>query len=144
MDVDASAVRRLLFWNQFWLGLLLASAVLGVSLWFLSNSLQSQHQLRVRWSNDGDLRLSSFSDGPFVVTHLILGGREGENEGKKAVAELPKPVAIIDSRGASVSPEQLSKLTWRDISGQPVSPPGEGAPIRALYYRPLSTAPAGP
>lgn len=144
MDVDAATVRRLLFWNRFWLGLLLASAVLGASLRLLRNSIRSTHQLRVAWSNDGGLSFSSVSDGPFVVTHLILGGREAETEGKKAVAELPRPVAIIDSRGASLSPEQLGKLTWRDISGRPISPPGEGAPIRALYYRPLSTPPAGP
>ena len=86
----------------------------------------------------------TWSDGPFVVTHLILGGREVASEGDKAVAQLSRPIAIIDSRGASLSPEEVSRLTWRGISGHRVSPPAEGSPIHALYYRPLRTPPAGP
>jgi hypothetical protein len=137
--VSDAAVRRLVFWNRFWLCLLLiAVGARWLFLWF-----DAFHtSLRVIWTDSG-LRLTTASDGPFVVTHLALMGWEVGSENQKAVAPLPQPIAIIDSDGAIISAAELSKLTWRNVHGQPAPPPPTGAPLRALYYRPLFTPSAG-
>jgi hypothetical protein len=132
-------VRRLVLWNRLWLGLLVLGILLAGAQHLSQRLLASTRQLRAAWS-DGGLTFSSISDGPFVVTHLSVPGVQ--SEGDKAVAQLAVPVAIIDSRGARLDPEELRKLTWRNIYGQPVPPPQEGAPIRALYFRPLQTGPS--
>jgi hypothetical protein len=135
------AVRRLIFWNRFWLGLLVVALLLGFGQWLITASDLLPTSLRAVWHNGG-LALVTGSDGPFVVTHLILDGHEAADESQKAVAQLSNPVVIIDSKGAIISPEEVKKLTWKDTTGQSVPPPHEGTPIRALYYRPLRTPPA--
>jgi hypothetical protein len=141
MDVSAAEARRLVFWNRFWLGVLLVGMLREGARWVFITSDLFPTSLRVFWSQGG-LRLSSASDGPFVVTGPELGGGEAGNEGNKAVVPFTRPVVIIDSDGATITPAELKQLTWRGISGGPVPPPPEGAPIRALYFRPLVTPPA--
>ena len=109
-------------------------AFVGVigSTW-LNSTLSSVRALSVTWQSSGEIRLSSASDGPFVVTHLV---KYGNNEGEKAVAQLPQPVAIVDSAGMTIEKDDISKLQWVNIYGQPVTAPKAGAEIKALYYRP--------
>jgi hypothetical protein len=139
--MDKVTVRRLVVWNRFWLGLLVLALLLWLGRWLIHGSDWLPTLLRVVWHNGG-LALTTWSDGPFVVTHLILDGREAADESQKAVAQLSTPVVIIDSKGANISPEEVKKLIWNDTTGRSISPPREGAPIRALYYRPLRTPPA--
>jgi hypothetical protein len=136
---DNREMRRLVWWNRFWLGLLLLATMAWGANTLLDRARAGVRELRVRW-DDGGLNLTSASDGPFVVTHLVRIGTATEAE--KAVADLPTPIAIIDSGGAYIKREAYRKLTWRNFLGDPVPSPPEGAPIRALYYRPLATPPA--
>jgi hypothetical protein len=137
MEVDSSTVRRLVFWNRFWLALVLVGMLLWAAPGLFTRSNLLPLSLRVAWQSDGGLALVTWSDGPFIVTHLTV--RYGPSEAQKAVAELPSPVAIIDSEGASIPPQVLKTLTWKNPFGKTLTPPGEGTPVHALYYRPLST-----
>lgn len=136
MEPDAATVRRLVFWNRFWLGLLLVGTLFWAAHWYINQADLTRKSLRVVWSNGG-LSLVTWSDGPFIVTHLRV--RYGPSESQKAVAQLPSPVAVIDSHGAAISPGVLSKLTWKNPFGKTLAPPQEGTSVHALYYRPLST-----
>lgn len=76
--------------------------------------------LRMMRLSDGSVSFSSWSDGPFVVTHLV---KYADHEGDKAVAPLPQPMAIIDSQGATLTAEEVSKLRWVNIFGEPTRGP---------------------
>lgn len=84
-----------------------------------------QRQLMVRRTGEG-LRLSSMTDGPYLVTHLYHPER-------KATAALVPPIVIVDSGGAAVSAAQLKELEWVDLFGEPSSAPPVGADLCALY-----------
>ena|ERR1051326_8572180 len=141
MDGDVSTLHRLVAWNRFWLGLLTSAALIWCFRWGINHET-SPTALRVDWGSRG-VAMSTWSDGPFVVTHLVLSGGEVKHEGDKAIAELSPPIVIIDSNGAQIPTADVTKLRWRNIFGQLITAPPVGSPIRALYYRPLRTAPAG-
>ena len=90
--------------------------------------------LRMMRLSDGSVSFSSWSDGPFVVTHLV---KYADHEGDKAVAPLPQPMAIIDSHGATLTAEEVSKLRWVNIFGEPTRAPALTNELNALYSRPL-------
>jgi hypothetical protein len=141
MPVDAEQIRRVVIWNRLWLSLLVAAGAAWTCRALIGRIQADVRQLRVAWTGDG-LALYSQSDGPFVVTHLV---RWGAHDSEKAVARLPEPIAIIDSRGALVGRDTYEKLIWRNTAGDPVPAPPVGAPVGALYYRPEATdPPAGP
>ena len=128
-------VQRLARWNQLWLVVLLLVALGWAGSSFLQHAQEVSRSLRASW-DAGVLRLRSSSDGPFIVTHLVFWGDGGLS---KAYAVLPEPILIIDSGGARIDKEELRNLRWRSYRGGPAPVPPEGAPITALYYRPLQT-----
>lgn len=103
---------------------------------FWAHVQEDFRRLNVHWGMDGSLRLSSSSDGPFIVTHLAA---YGTSEAEKATAALPEPVAITDSAGASLKPDAMKKLVWRSSTTGEKMPAPEPKNIVALYYRPLTT-----
>lgn len=138
-QVTEHHIRRLVFWNRFWLILFLLLLVGGGIAWldhFISNTL---HPLRVHWMQDGSIRLSSSSDGPFVVTHL---SKVALSEGSKAVAQISPPIVIVDSAGATLSRDDVARLKWYSYIGEPQPALAAGTPIVAFYYRPVTTEPS--
>jgi hypothetical protein len=110
----------------------LSLLVVAGEVWL--NSMRANiRALAVKWQPDGEIRFYSVSDGPFVITHLV---KHGSDEGGKAVARLPQPLAIVDSAGATLSKNNVAKLAWVNIYGQLVTSPKAGAEIKALYFRP--------
>ena len=95
-------------------------------------------RLEAKWRSD-TLHVSSAKDGPWVVTHLVL-----KDGGKYAVAALPSPVAIIDSRGERFTTNFLQSLTWIEDSGQTSSPPKVGDRVMVFYYVPEQSKPSKP
>lgn len=79
------------------------------------------------------LDVYSAKDGPWVITHLIKL-RDGTNE--YAVAQLPSPATIIDSRGEHFTTNFLRSLTWITRSGDTSAPPEVGQPMKAFYFVP--------
>jgi hypothetical protein len=79
------------------------------------------------------LHVYSAKDGPWIITHLIKL-RDGTNE--YAVAQLPAPVTIIDSRGEHFTTNFLQSLTWITHSGDTSAPPAVGHPMKAFYFVP--------
>jgi hypothetical protein len=136
MNPTDSQLKRILAWNRFWLAVLLLALLSWGAVFFIRNSLEDMKSVAAHW--DGKvLRLAAVTDGPFVVTHLAT---YGANEGEKATAVLSEPIAIIDSKGASMEPTDWDRLIWRSaITGEKVAPPPVGTPIIALYHRPLTT-----
>lgn len=125
-------IRRLMWWNQLWIGLLTIGAILGGGYYYLARSTYSaMYELKSEWSSTG-LRLNASSDGPFVVTHLVY-------KGFVSWAALPKPLAIIDSGGAYIPIKDIQKLDWRDNANEPCEPPKQFTEVEVLYYRPLAT-----
>src|SRR4051794_38523588 len=108
-------VGRLEGWNRILIGLLVFALICYFGNICLNYLFSDIHKLSVTWDPNGEIRLFSASDGPFVVTHLVV---RGSNEGEKAVATLPKPLAVIDSAGARLKAEDASKLVWLDIHGK--------------------------
>lgn len=86
----------------------------------------------LHWTRDGDtLRVSSVTDGPYVLTHVVA---RGESESEKRWAPLAEPVAIIDSEGGSID---LTLLKWRDLTGALADAPTDQR-IEVLYLVPQS------
>jgi hypothetical protein len=90
---------------------------------------------RAAWRTDS-LHIYSAKDGPWVVTHLIKLP-SGTNE--YAVAQLPSPATIIDSRGEHFTSNFLQSLTWITHSGSTAAPPVIGHPMKAFYLVPQET-----
>jgi hypothetical protein len=113
--------------------------IVALGVWwgirFVQQSLQQEQRLRAFWTPTG-LRILSTKDGPWVVTHLVKKRSEQE---EFAVAQLPTPVTIIDSRGEFFTTNILYSLTWISPHGDKVAPPREGQPMSAYYYVPLET-----
>jgi hypothetical protein len=110
---------------------MVALAVLGVTLikW-IDNRM---FPLRVSWRSD-KLHVSSSKDGPWIVTHLVM-----RDTNQYAVAALPTPVAIIDSRGEYFTTNFLQSLTWIANSGETSAPPRYGQRMKAFYFVPKQT-----
>lgn len=138
--MNEGELRRLVWLNRFWATVWVLTALAWAFHAALDQVRSATQRLTVHWSGE-DLSLRSASDGPFLVTHLALLGTSSETQ--KAVAQLPVPVAIIDSGGAIIPHTAFRRLVWRNFLGQPVSAPPAGAPVRALYSRLVYTNPAG-
>ena len=117
--------------------LALAVQVLGAliigyaAVTFFKDAVDSHRSLRI--NREGDtLRLSSPSDGPSVVTHVVPYGMRQD---LKRIAAVTPPIGIIDSQGASID---LRKLKWINFFGEPADAPTTQR-IEVLYWRPLST-----
>jgi hypothetical protein len=105
-------------------------AVVWVASKWITNPLIRVHVVR-----DGDkVQIRSVSDGPYIVTHLTVSGRDTDSESEKRTAALSEPIACIDSGGLLI--EDITKLDWRDISGSPAEPPSHSQRITALLMRP--------
>jgi hypothetical protein len=97
-----------------------------------------RHQMTEMFRPKADWRAStlhvySAKDGPWVITHLIKL-RDGTNE--YAVAQLPTPATIIDSRGEHFTTNFLQSLSWITHSGTTSSPPVIGHPMKVFYFVP--------
>ena len=90
---------------------------------------------RTAWGT-GSLHICSPKDGPWVVTHLVKLP-DGTNE--YAIAQLPSPATIIDSRGEHFTTNFLQSLTWITHSGSTSAPPAIGHPMKAFYFVPEET-----
>ena len=64
----------------------------------------------------------------------MLKLRDGTNE--YAVAQLPSPSTIIDSRGEYFTTNFLQSLRWITHSGDTSAPPAFGHPMKAFYFVP--------
>jgi hypothetical protein len=123
-------IRRLQLWNRFWICLFVVSA-----LYFAAqNQIRRVRTLTVAYNTDGSVKFRSFSDGPFVITHLALSGDGGV--GARATAALTPPLTCIDSSGAYLSQEEVSRLVWRDDHGEKMRAPSPGSKLAALYFDP--------
>jgi len=81
----------------------------------------------------------SSSDRPFVITHLTVDGREAQNGHDKRLAALPIPLACIDSNNVAI--QDITKLEWKDVNGEPASVPDENVQLSALMLRPEHVGP---
>ena len=61
-----------------------------------------------------------------------------------AVAALPAPVAIIDSRGEHLTTNFLQSLTWIKHSGETSTPPRFGQRMKAFYFVPQQSKSSSP
>lgn len=127
-------IRKLKAWNALYVSLLVvAGAWYGMQQWLLEPLATP----KVRIVEPGRARISSMSDAPFVVTHLVTGPVDSESE--KRWAALPEPAASIDSSGVEVD---LAGLEWRDLRGEPADAPD--GPLHALYIRVRRAGPDAP
>lgn len=129
MDLHDQQIQKLIAWNIFWL-VFLAVCFLGCGLfgWGYS-ALNNATSLKLRTTDSGDLRFSSGSDGPFIITHLITY----ESEWGRAAAALPEPIAFYDSGGVSITRKEIQSLNWINSQGDSVKAP-DSSKIKVLYF----------
>jgi hypothetical protein len=109
--------------------------LLGIAgLWFLNKTYEDLHRLSARWEGN-EIHVASMQDGPWLVTHLVAY----QNGYWHAVAQLTKPVTIIDSYGHYFSQEELAKLDWVDSKGEKQAPPAVGSKIGVMYIIPIES-----
>lgn len=106
--------------------------LLGIAgLWFLNKTFEDVHRLHARW-DDNQIHVLSMRDGPWMVTHLVTY----QNGYWDKVAQLPKPITILDSYGYYFSQEEIAKLDWVDSKGEKQTPPAVGSKIGVMYFMP--------
>ncbi len=131
------ALQRTARWHTLWIWLIVLLGLVVAAFTALAIIAHETGTLQTKGKGNS-LYLSPLSEGPFVVTHLYTwGGSERENK----TAVLSPPIAIVDSEGGAV--RRISTLKWTDYRGEPASPPGEGDPIIALYFRAEQARPQG-
>jgi hypothetical protein len=133
MNEEAASVRRLVQWNQFWLALLVLGSLAWFASWQVRRFFADFEKLEVVWKADGSLSIYSGGDGPFVITHLVEA---------RAIAPLPRRMAIIESGHVRLSKAEVDKLEWFAIrSGEPLAPRKAVAQsqIGVLYYKSRKT-----
>lgn len=131
MDIE-NQVRRLQLQIR-----LQAVAVIALLIWVAGGYALPWLDARriVRIDRQGNaVRITSPSDGPFVITHLTVNGWDAGNAQDQRVAALPRPLACIDSVGVEI--QDISKLDWRDVRGDPASVPVAETRLSALLLRP--------
>jgi len=112
---------------------LLTVAFLGVvAVILVRHQTTEMFRPKADWGTS-TLHIYSAKHGPWVITHLIKL-RDGTNE--HAVAQLPTPATIIDSRGEHFTTNFLQSLSWITHSGATSSPPVIGHPMKAFYFVP--------
>ncbi len=139
MNVNDNQLRRLIIWNRLWLGLFMVLLISWGGLSWANRIYSDMRALRVSWRSGGDIKFSSASDGPFVITHLATVAR---SEQEKSVARLSQPIVVVDSAGATLSKSEVEKLKWHGYRGAAQPSPAAGTAIVAFYYRPLVTKPS--
>ena len=106
-------------------------ALLAIAGWqWLTLSVRQSLSPQCFQSEDGGVRFSATSDGPFVVTHVVGYGPKGRN-----VAALPEPVASIESGGYEIPLAVLKKLHWYGADSKVSVEFPEGSTWRVLYLR---------
>jgi hypothetical protein len=129
MNEEDARVRRLIQWNRFWVTLIMLGFLAWFANWQIRGFFADFEKLRVSWQSDGSLNIFSGSDGPFVITHLVVAN---------AIAPLPRRLVLDGSGDVGLSKAEFDKLTWFGRrSGEPVAPPKKesGVQIVVLYYK---------
>ena len=61
MNAEAQ-IRRLILWNQLWMGLWIFVSLAAISTAILSNQKAQMNQLHLRWVGDGSVKLSAIKE----------------------------------------------------------------------------------
>jgi hypothetical protein len=115
--------------------LLTATLLIAAGVVTIRHQIAEEFRPKATWGTE-TLHLWSAKDGPWIITHLVKL-REGTNE--YAVARLPCPALVIDSRGEIFTTNFLQSLDWITHSGTTSSPPTYGHPMKAFYFVPEAT-----
>lgn len=129
-SVDERLIRRLIWWNRLWLTLILGTAAVIVPYTMLLRAMNKAKEMQTQWVGQ-DLRISSLRGGK-IITHLTAY----PSQGGSIVAQLPSPIYLIDSEGASFTAADMKKLTWKGGNAIKVPAPSPGTTIYAVYYNP--------
>lgn len=138
MTPHTPQLRRLIFWNRFWLVLVVASSLIGGITYLAYRAVSDAKRLQVRWTDksaDADLILSSALGGPFMVTQLVTEGVGTPNTATAAIAQLPRPLFVRGPKAQTfITARELKQLVWVNSEEQKVPPPKPGTPVMVLYY----------
>ncbi len=122
-------VIKLLWWNKFWMSMLIFVVVDAVLVFWGFSVINNIQSLKMSVSGN-EVNFSSSSDGPFVVTHFF------DFSSGAIYAELPKPKLYFDSGGMLLTKEELGALQWRTKYGEDCPAPASLNSVRAVYSRP--------
>jgi hypothetical protein len=118
------------------IAVLLAVLLLLSMIYFMWRSFDEKlHTVTVQWSGEA-VAVRIGVDSPYVISYLAYPTfREGD-----AIAALPEPLLIVESRGGQIDAATMKRLVWRsEKTQQRVDPPVSGTPIWALYHRAVWT-----
>ena len=138
--MEESAVTKQDTVTRIWLvtvSLLLLVLIVLATGQFLVSRLREATQPRADWSG-GQIHVRAAKDGPWLITHLVVYDGNGR---LKAVAQLPTPVTIIDSRGHRFSREEIDSLEWINTQDEREEPPATGDKIGVMFLIPSEGKP---
>lgn len=118
--------------SRFLLILITLALLVTAGIWILDRYSTEMFRLSAKWVDD-QIHVSSPRDGPWYVTHLVVYESEGHWQ---AIAQLPKPITIIDSRGHHFTREQINALEWTNLEGARQDPPTMNTAIGVMYLVP--------
>jgi hypothetical protein len=113
--------------------------LLSISIFLLNLFLKSRRAMQpFAYWNGNTIQVSSVTDGPWIVTHLIV---YQTNNSWRAVAQLPRPVTIFESGGCEFSRVDLDGFDWRDLAGVMQAPPATNERVGIMYVVPVEAKP---
>ena len=129
---DERGVNRCCIRDRAWIAWVVLIVVIMVAgIWFIVTLTSMKLTPKASW--DGE-RVSIVSgDGPWMLIHLVVYRADGY---RRAVAQLPEPVTIIESGALYFSREEINSLPWLGIDGKGQEPPGVGEAIGVMYVVP--------
>jgi hypothetical protein len=135
---DTRQIRRLTWFSYLYMAVI----IFGAIAWLANRQIAKIHtdieKINVSWETDGGITFSSMSDGPFIINALILS--TSPENAPNIIAQLPKPVIIVESGRVSLTKQEVDKLVWYERHNREQnSAPAKGAPVKALYHKALKT-----
>ena len=138
---ETRQIRRLTWFSYFYLAII----IFGATAWLANRQIAKIQtdieRINVLCETDGSISFSSMSDGPFIIDALIFS--TSPENAPDIIAQLPKPIVIVESGRVSLTKQEVEKLIWYERhTREQTAAPAKGVPVKALYYKALKTAQA--
>lgn len=138
---NTKRIRYLTRLTHFYLALIIGGAIIWGVRYQITKIRTGIEKINVTWEVDGAITFKTMSDGPFVIVALVAPVPPGT--APNIIAELPKPIVIVESTNITLTKKEVGQLIWYErLNREKVAAPTKDAPVKALYYKALSTGAA--
>ena len=135
---NTKRIRYLTRLTHFYLALIIGGAVVWGFNYSIKKIRTHIEKITVTHEADGAITFQTMSDGPFIIVALVAPVPPGT--APNIIAELPKPIVIVESTSITLTKKEVDQLIWYErLNREKVAAPTKDAPVKALYYKALST-----